>query len=86
MSDDLLAVGIPGGEKRVEGGGIERMELMGAWLGWVVSGAFSGGRGEPGLLHMQCVVKRTAGQGEAGCGHHGPVDIMRAILRNFHYC
>ena len=52
MSDDLLAVGIPGGEKRVEGGGIERMELMGAWLGWVVSGAFSGGRGEPGLLHM----------------------------------
>ena len=42
---DLLSLGIPGGEKRVEGGVIERMELVGARLGWVVSGAFAGGRG-----------------------------------------
>lgn len=83
LCDDLLALGILGGEKRVEGGGVERMELMGAQPGWVVSGAFSGGRGEPGLLHVQRVVKRTDGQGEAGCGHLGPMDIMHAILKNF---
>lgn len=44
MSDGLLALGIPGGEKQVEGCGVERMGLMGAQLSWVVSGAFFGGR------------------------------------------
>lgn len=59
LSHGLWALGIAGGEKWVEGGGVERMELMGARQGWVVSGAFSGGRWERGLLHVQRVVKRT---------------------------
>ena len=44
LSNGILALGIPGGEKQVEGCGVERMGLMGAQLSWVVSGAFFGGR------------------------------------------
>lgn len=83
LSHGLWALGIAGGEKWVEGGGVERMEFMGAQQGWVVSGAFSGGRWEPGLPHVQRMVKRTDGQGEAGCGHLWPLHIMHAILKNF---